>query len=72
MDIGPLSQPYLLVPLLALAQLVNVSQPGSEPDPAEPFEEDMRLFDAALTEPDGALPAHCPSSLHACLAWRFP
>ena len=49
-----MSQPYLLVPLLALAQLVNVSQPGSEPDPTQPFQEDMRLFDTALTEPDGS------------------
>ncbi len=73
MDIGPLSAPYLLVPMLALAQVVNVAAPGQEPDPAQPFSEDMRLFDSALTEPDGAaqpllVPVACSSSQFLCRA----
>lgn len=54
MDIGPLSAPYTLVPLLAMAQLVHVARPGQEPDVAQPFAEDMRLFDSCLAEPGGA------------------
>ncbi|KAK9907705.1 hypothetical protein WJX75_008523 [Coccomyxa subellipsoidea] len=53
MDIGPLSAPYLLAPVLAMAQLVNVSRPGEEPDPSQPIPEDMRLFDPALTDGNG-------------------
>ncbi|CAL8462122.1 g1653 [Coccomyxa elongata] len=53
MDIGPLSAPYLLAPVLALAQLVNVSAPGDEPDPCQPTPEDLRLFDPSLTNTNG-------------------
>lgn len=53
MDIGPLSAPYLLAPVLALAQLVNVSRPGEEPDPSKPTPEDLRLFDPSLTNGSG-------------------
>ena len=53
MSIGPMSAPYVVVPLVALAQEINVSQPGSEPDPAHQVPEDMRLFDEALTDKDG-------------------
>lgn len=59
MDIGPLSTPYLLAPVLALAQLVNVSAPGDEPDPSQPTPEDLRLFDPSLTNSNGV---HLPSS----------
>lgn len=44
MEIGPLSAPYLLAPVLAMAQLVNVSRPGDQPDITKPILEDMRLF----------------------------
>ncbi|BDA45975.1 probable phosphatidylinositol 3,4,5-trisphosphate-dependent Rac exchanger protein at N-terminal half [Coccomyxa sp. Obi] len=53
MDIGPLSAPYLLAPVLALAQLVNVSRPGEEPDPSQPTPEELRLFDPSLTNDSG-------------------
>ena len=54
MSIGPMSAPYVLVPLLAMAQEVNVSKEGSEPDCTRPFPEDMRLFDSALATKSGA------------------
>ncbi|BDA45974.1 hypothetical protein COCOBI_08-0660 [Coccomyxa sp. Obi] len=53
MDIGRLSAPYLLGPVVAMAQLVNVSRPGEEPDPSKPINEDMRLFDPTLTDSKG-------------------
>ena len=72
MDIGPLSAPYLLVPMLALAQLVNVALPGQEPDPAQPFCEDMRLFDSAFAEPDGAAQLHLATLCTCrCIAESF-
>ena len=46
MEIGPLSKPYLMVPCVAMAQCIQVSQPGSEPDISQPGmdpQEDMRL-----------------------------
>ena len=55
MEIGPLSAPYLLVPVMALAQVVNVSRPGEEPDPAGHVPEDVRLHDSAFSDPEGAL-----------------
>ncbi len=55
MEIGPLSAPYLLVPVMALAQVVNVSRPGEEPDPAGHVPEDVRLHDSAFTDAEGAL-----------------
>jgi hypothetical protein len=56
MEIGPLSAPYVLVPLLAMAQTVHVAAPGTEPDLAGPLEEDMRLIDPALANKDGEAP----------------
>ncbi|KXZ48703.1 hypothetical protein GPECTOR_26g606 [Gonium pectorale] len=41
--VGPLSSPSLLMPLIAAAQLVNVSEPGCQP-PAMACPEDVRLF----------------------------
>ena len=55
MEIGPLSAPYLLVPVMALAQVVNVSRPGEEPDPAGTVPEDVRLHDSFFSDPEGAL-----------------
>lgn len=70
MDIGPLSAPYTLVPLLAMAQLVNVARPGQEPNVSQPFGEDLRLFDGKLAEPDGAPPALlCNAALPALCCW---
>ena len=46
MEIGPLSKPYLMVPCVAMAQCIQVSKPGTEPDISQPVndpEEDMRL-----------------------------
>ncbi|KAK9834527.1 hypothetical protein WJX74_003723 [Apatococcus lobatus] len=46
MEIGPLSKPYLMVPSVAMAQCIQVSHPGSEPDISQPSmdpQEDMRL-----------------------------
>ena len=54
MEIGPLSAPYLLVPVMALAQVVNVSRPGEEPDPAGTVSEDVRLHDSFFSDPEGA------------------
>jgi hypothetical protein len=42
---GP--SPHILAPLIAAAQVVNVSKPGQEPDMLE-AEEDMTAFDAGL------------------------
>lgn len=53
MEIGPLSAPYLLVPIMAMAQVVNVSRPGEEPDPAGPVPEDVRLHDSSLADSEG-------------------
>lgn len=61
MDIGPLSAPYLLAPILAMAQQVNVSRPGEQPDPAQPIPEDMCLFDPALVGANGAAAVLCCS-----------
>lgn len=54
MEIGPLSAPSLLVPVMALAQVVNVSRPGEEPDPAGNVPEDVRLHDSFFSDPEGA------------------
>ncbi|KXZ48705.1 hypothetical protein GPECTOR_26g608 [Gonium pectorale] len=48
MRVGPLSSPSLLMPLIASAQLVNVSEPGTQP-PAMACPEDVRLFCPQLT-----------------------
>lgn len=53
MSIGPLSQPYLLVPAIAAAQVVNVSLPGQEPDPSRMVSEDLALFDKELMTSKG-------------------
>ncbi len=53
MEIGPLSAPYLMAPILAMAQLVNVSRPGQQPDPTKPIPEDMRLFGDDMKGPEG-------------------
>jgi len=63
MDIGPLSAPYLLAPILAMAQQVNVSRPGEQPDPAQPIPEDMRLFDPGLVGANGEASVLC------CARW---
>jgi hypothetical protein len=39
--------PHILAPLIAAAQVVNVSLPGHAPDLQAPAE-DLRLFDAGL------------------------
>ena len=46
MEIGPLSKPYLMVPCVAMAQAIQVSKPGTEPNISQPIndpEEDMTL-----------------------------
>ncbi len=46
MEIGPLSKPYLMVPCVAMAQAIQVSKPGTEPDISQPIndpKEDMTL-----------------------------
>jgi hypothetical protein len=53
MEIGPLSAPYLMAPILAMAQQVNVSPQRRQPDASRPVPEDMRLFDASLCGADG-------------------
>jgi len=53
MEIGPLSAPYLLVPVMAMAQVVNVSKSGEEPDPAGSVPEDVRLHDNSLKDAEG-------------------
>ncbi|KXZ48704.1 hypothetical protein GPECTOR_26g607 [Gonium pectorale] len=46
--VGPLSSPHLLMPLIASAQLVNVSEPGCQPH-VMACPEDVRLFCPQLT-----------------------
>ena len=54
MSIGPMSAPYVLVPVVAAAQEVNVSMPGEEPELAlDTVPEDMRLFDSSLVDKSG-------------------
>lgn len=57
MDVGRLAAPYLLGPIVAMAQVVNVSRPGEEPDPSQPISEDMRLFDLTLADSQGDTPS---------------
>ena len=57
MSIGPLSKPYLLVPAIAAAQVVNVSLPGQEPDPSRMVSEDLALFDEELMTSKGGTSA---------------
>ena len=44
---GLTTQPYMLVPLLAAAQIANCSRPGEEPDMMSATE-DLRLWDPSL------------------------
>lgn len=53
MEIGPLSAPYLLVPVMAMAQVLNVSRSGEEPDPTGSVPEDVRLHDSSLADSEG-------------------
>ena len=55
MAIGPLSQPSMLMPVIAGCNEIHAARPGEEPDLAAPPCEDLRLFDpVCLTAPDGA------------------
>lgn len=54
-------QPFILAPLIAAAQVVNVAPRGQEPDLLAPVE-DLRLFDAGLVNTwTGALGPHTQS-----------
>lgn len=67
MDIGRLSAPYLLGPVVAMAQILHVSRPGEEPDPSQPISEDMRLFDPTLANSTGdTSPIYAPASDYPC------
>lgn len=58
MEIGPLSAPAMLMPVIAGCNEIHAARPGEEPDPAGPPCEDLRLFDpVCLTAPDGELRA---------------
>lgn len=58
MQVGPLSAPHMLMPVAAGCSEMCASRPGQEPDPAAPPREDLRLWDAGLSLPDGSpLPA---------------
>ena len=59
MEIGPLSAPFLLVPVMAMAQVVNVSRSGEEPDPAGSVPEDVRLHDSSLADSEGDASRPC-------------
>jgi hypothetical protein len=56
--------PYFMNPVLACCQLVNVSQPGSEPELTE-AQEDMRLFAPALADKQGGYYGWCTGAAHA-------
>jgi hypothetical protein len=56
--------PYFMNPVLAACQLVNVSQPGSEPQLTQ-AQEDMRLFAPALADKQGEW-MHTLHGLTAC------
>lgn len=61
-------QPFILAPLIAAAQVVNVAPRGQEPDLLAPVE-DLRLFDAGLVNTwTGALVTHAVR--HTGCAWR--
>eukprot|EP00879_Flechtneria_rotunda_P002897 GHRR01003113.1.p2 GENE.GHRR01003113.1~~GHRR01003113.1.p2 ORF type:complete len:192 (+),score=51.53 GHRR01003113.1:1108-1683(+) len=45
--------PHILAPIIAAAQVINVSQPGQEPTDLLNVEEDMTLFDATLVGRNG-------------------
>ncbi|PNW84735.1 hypothetical protein CHLRE_03g156550v5 [Chlamydomonas reinhardtii] len=47
MRVGPLSQPHMLMPLIAAAQVVNISTPGAQPHIMQAHE-DVRLLCPAL------------------------
>lgn len=54
MSIGPMSSPYVLVPIVTGAQLINVALPGTEPDCTQTsIPEDMTLFDPQLSGKQG-------------------
>lgn len=59
--------PYFMNPVLACCQLVNVSQPGSEPQLTE-AQEDMRLFAPALADKQGGWPADGLARVQRCPA----
>eukprot|EP00884_Botryococcus_braunii_P000010 jgi/Botrbrau1/10009/Bobra.0012s0097.1 len=52
-DIGPLNALYVLAPLLAMCNTVNVSLPGQEPA-VTALKEDLLLFDPSLVSKDGS------------------
>jgi hypothetical protein len=66
MSIGPLSKPYLLVPMVAAAQIINVALPGDEPDPSREIPENMTLYDDTLVDQKGTiiLLRHPPTPPH--------
>lgn len=53
MLLGPMSSPYVLMPVVAGAQVLNVALPGAQPDITAPPVEDVRLMEPALTAADG-------------------
>lgn len=55
MKFGPLSRPFLQVPIMSLAQKVIVSEPGHEPQFEGRSEQGAALYQAIL-EDDGVLP----------------
>lgn len=57
-QVGPLSAPHMLMPVIAGCSEMTVSRAGEEPHPAEAPREDLRLWDADLATADGSpLPA---------------
>ena len=68
MSIGPMSAPYVLVPVVAAAQEVNVSMPGEEPELAlDMVPEDMRLFDSSLVDKSGG---HLTGGSNICSGYK--
>ncbi|KAK9803895.1 hypothetical protein WJX72_002783 [[Myrmecia] bisecta] len=53
MVIGPLSAPYVLVPIIAMAQSIHVGDAESAPDPAGTIPEDMTALDPSFTDKQG-------------------
>lgn len=52
-EIGPMSAPSVLVPLIAMSQGVVASKPGEEPDLTGHVTEDARLLDPSLQDSHG-------------------
>ena len=69
MKFGPLSRPFLQVPIMSLAQKVIVSEPGHEPQFKGRPEQGAALYQAILDD-DGELYFTAPRVSFMCYTWQ--